>query len=217
MSGGNDDRAVRPWQVLGSRLLYEDRFVRLRADTCRTAEGTLVESYAVLECPGGVNVVALTADGMRLVLVREYRHGCGEVLLGLPAGAVDDADASLEAAARRELLEETGYGGGHFAPVANYYANAPRQTNAVTSFLALGVEPVAAQSLDAGGAEAVEVVIEDLPAVLARLRRGGIVMHATHVAGLWSAAAAILGGRAGAQDIEELRARLFAAISGEAT
>jgi ADP-ribose pyrophosphatase len=209
---GADERAIRPWRVLASRLLYEDPFVRLRADRCRTAEGAVVDSYAVLEAPDGVNVVALMSDGMRLVLVREYRHGCGEVLLGLPAGSVDPTDASHEAAARRELLEETGYGGGRFVPVVTCYANAPRQTNRVTTFLAVGVMPMAAQALDAGGAEMVEVVIEALPAMLARLRRGELVMQSTHVAGLWSAAAAILGGRS---EAEELRAQLLAAFTGE--
>ena len=54
-------------------------------------------------------VVALTT-GDEVVLVREYRPGPEELLLELPGGAIDDGEDPLEAA-RRELLEETGYEG----------------------------------------------------------------------------------------------------------
>jgi ADP-ribose pyrophosphatase len=54
-----------------------------------------------------VAVVALTDDG-RVVLVRQFRPGPGKELLELPGGLVEPEE-SVEAAALRELLEETGY------------------------------------------------------------------------------------------------------------
>ncbi|MGZ3639783.1 MAG: NUDIX domain-containing protein, partial [Ktedonobacterales bacterium] len=62
-------------------------------------DGTAVESYHVLEYPTWVNVVALTNDG-QLVLVREYRHGAGRVVVGLPAGSVESGDADPMVAIR---------------------------------------------------------------------------------------------------------------------
>ena len=55
-------------------------------------------------------LVPVDADG-RLLLVRQYRHPARGWLLELPAGGVDDHDTSPEAAAQRELREETGYRG----------------------------------------------------------------------------------------------------------
>jgi ADP-ribose pyrophosphatase len=180
---------VEPWRVLSSRVAVENRWLRVREDRCETAHGAVIESYHVVECDDGINVVALTRAG-RLLLTREYRHGAGAVLFGIPAGIVDPGDASPAEAARRELLEETGYGGGEFVPLLTYWANPARQNNRVTSFLATGVERLAAPNLDP--AEAIEVAETDLQQTLDRMQRGELVMAATHVAALW-AAAALLG------------------------
>ena len=60
-----------------------------------------------------VTIVPLVKGSLRLMLVREYRHGVGAILAGLPGRLVDPADVTVpeeaaRAAARRELQEETG-------------------------------------------------------------------------------------------------------------
>jgi ADP-ribose pyrophosphatase YjhB (NUDIX family) len=195
---------------LASRITYEDRWLQLRSDRCQTIEGAIIDPYHVIESADWVNVVALRRD-RRLLLAREYQHGCGEVVTGLVGGVIEPADISAEAAARRELLEETGYGGGTFTQILTCYANATRQNNAVTSFLAVDVELLAEPRLDPGGAEAVEIVEDDLPAVLSRLCRGELRMSAMHVAALWSAAAAIL--TTGIPAAADLRERIGAMLT----
>jgi len=61
-----------------------------------------------IESPDCVTVLAVTKDG-KVPLVRQYRPALDRLSLELPSGHVDAADASREAAARRELLEETGW------------------------------------------------------------------------------------------------------------
>jgi ADP-ribose pyrophosphatase len=188
-------RAVEPWRVLASRVTVADRWLKLREDRCQTPHGAIVETYHVIECADGVSVVALTAAG-KLLLTREYRHGCGAIVTGLPAGSTDPADATAEAAARRELLEETGYGGGSFAPLLTFWANPARQNNKVTSFLATGVAHIAAPRLDP--AEAVEVREADLAETLDRIGAGELIMSPTSVAALFAAAARLgIEGRGG--------------------
>ena len=183
------ERAVEPWRVLSSRVTLDDRWLRLREDRCATPHGAIVETYHVIECADGVNVVALTGAG-KLLLTREYRHGSGEIVTGLPAGTVDAADPDAEAAARRELLEETGYGGGALQRLLTLWANPARQNNKVTSFLARGVARLAAPRLDP--AEAVEVSEVDLVETLGRIERGELIVSSTSAAALF-AAAALLG------------------------
>jgi ADP-ribose pyrophosphatase len=192
MSGDGD--RLRPWTVSASRMTFADRWLRVRTDHCLTADGVEVSPYHVIESADWACVVPFTPD-LRLVLVREYRHARGIVITGLAGGIVEPADgggavSTAEAGARRELLEETGYGGGHFIPVLTTYPDPANQTNSATAFLALGVEPKQAQELDS--AEAVEVVLADFPTALKQLSNGELRMHAVHVAALWSAATRIV-------------------------
>jgi ADP-ribose pyrophosphatase len=95
-------------------------FVR---DTVVTSDG-LQHSRDLVLHPGAVTVIAVLPD-RRLLLVRQYRHPSGEVLLELPAGTLDMRDdGSVEEplpAARRELWEETGYRAGTWRKLAEFF------------------------------------------------------------------------------------------------
>lgn len=215
MTREDTDSRLRPWVVTASRITYRDRWLTLRSDSCVAADGTPIDPYHVLEFPDWVNVVALTRDTQRLLLVREYRHGYGRVITGLVSGTVERTDgpdtaARAEAAARRELEEETGHRGGTFLPVLAAYANPANQTNRVTSFLAIDVEPGGTLAPDQ--TEALELVVADLPAVLVALRDGGMIMQVSHAAALWAAVGRILAGGDGLAVLAPLRARLLAAL-----
>jgi len=199
---------LRPWIVTSSRMTFADRWLRVRTDDCVTAEGIEVSPFHVIEASDWSCVVALTRD-LRLVLIREYRHARGMVIDGLPGGVIEAADATAEDGARRELLEETGYGGGRFLPVLTTYPDPSNFTNKAVGFLALDVEPVGEQVLDA--AESIEIVLADFPEALARLASGKLRMHAVHVAALWSAAARIvMGDIAGAEILRDRLRPVFA-------
>jgi len=206
--------AVLPWRVVTSSITYEDRWLRIRSDHCLTPRGAHVNPYHVIEYPNWVNVVALTRDTLELVLVREYRHGRGEVVTGLVSGTIEPVDARsadpAEWAARRELQEETGYRASELRPLLVSYPNAASHNNVVTSYLALDVEPGADRSLDAS--EDIEVVLADLPEVMLRLRSGELRMQAMHVAALWSACAHIVAGDKPADPTAILRRKLAGAL-----
>ncbi len=139
----------RTWRTTASTSVLRDRWINVRADDCVTPGGVQVKPYYVLHYPNWVHVLAITPDD-RVVLVRQYRHAVGSTDLEMPGGAIDAADASPEAAARRELLEETGYTARHWQPISALYANPATHTNRMHAFLALGAEPSGGQSLDAG-------------------------------------------------------------------
>jgi ADP-ribose pyrophosphatase len=58
-----------------------------------------------------------------IVMERQYRHAAGQYLWELPAGKIDDADESRLAAAKRELIEETGYRARKWSPLVRYFAS----------------------------------------------------------------------------------------------
>jgi len=168
------------WEVLGSAYLSRKPWLTLRQDRVRLPGGAVIEEYFVLEYPAWVNVVAVTSEG-RVVLVRQYRHGLGGVGIELPAGVVDPGDPSPESAARRELLEETGYGGGAWGPLCVASANPGTHSNLTYSFLAVGVEQVAPPAPEA--TEDIQVFTASVDEV-ARLVEAGQVVQALHLAPL---------------------------------
>jgi 8-oxo-dGTP pyrophosphatase MutT (NUDIX family) len=127
-----------PWRVLASEYVAREPWHTVRVDRVQLPSGKVIPKYWISEHPPWVNVIAVTADE-RVVLIRQYRHGLGSVHFEIPAGTTDPGDASLESAARRELLEETGYGGGTWSLLMTLSANPALQNNLTYTFLAEGV------------------------------------------------------------------------------
>lgn len=138
---------IEPWEVISSRIVLEDRWIRVRADNCRRDDGVTIEPYYVLEYPDWVCVLPITSQG-NVVLTKEYRHGVGSVVTGLPSGVRDRDDLTPEMTARRELLEETGYTSERIVTLGSLYANCTNQENMVHYFLALNAELTGPTALD---------------------------------------------------------------------
>ena len=169
-----------PWKVLQSEYLARKPWFTVRVDRVQLPTGAIIEEYWVSEYRPWVNVVAVTPDD-QVLLIRQYRHGLGQVHFELPAGTGDAGETSMEDAARRELLEETGYGGGRWSPFMTLSANPALQNNLAHTFLAEDVVPTADAHPDAGEDLRLHLVaVDDLQALL----DGGEVVQALHAAPL---------------------------------
>lgn len=153
----NDDEMK--WKVLETEYLFMRPWLTVRRDKVQLPNGKVHPEYYVLEYPSWVNVIALTKDG-KFVMVRQYRHGLGIVATELCAGVAEPGEEPLEAA-KRELLEETGFGGGEWKLNMVLSANPGSQNNLSYSFIARGVELMSEQHLDETEDVRVEILTED--------------------------------------------------------
>ena len=174
------------WQTLSSTYLIENPWLTVRKDSCKLSNGKQIDDYFVLEYTDWCNVLALTPE-MDVVLTKQYRHGLGQIGLELPGGMVDETGESAALKAiQRELLEETGYGGGQFTHLAALSPNPAIQTNLTHSFIAENVELIGAQELES--TEDIEVVLKPLHDVI-QLAVTGKLMQSMHVSTLFLALA----------------------------
>jgi 8-oxo-dGTP pyrophosphatase MutT (NUDIX family) len=165
------------WERLRSERLFETPYFVLRTDRLRLPDGAIKDPYYVVERPDAAIVFPLTREG-EVVLVRQYRPPLERMELGLPAGLVE-AGEKPEAAARRELLEETGYSGGEWELLGSVASSPSLKDNWAYLFLARGVEETSEPDPDEHElVEVVRVSVEDLSGLI----RSGEIVSSSGVA-----------------------------------
>lgn len=173
-------KSEEKWKILRSEYISRRPWMTARRDEVQLPDGRIIPEYWVLEFPDWVNVIALTKDG-DMVMVRQYRHALGLTEYELCAGVMEEGESPLEAA-KRELLEETGFGGGTWTEFMSICANPSNHTNLAHTFLAVGVERICEQHLDATEELTCHVLSQD--EVFGMLQRGEI-FQALMAAPLW--------------------------------
>lgn len=160
--------------MLASTKVLELRSVRY----VHPVRGTQ-KDFVVAHAPDWVNVVALTPDG-RIVLVNQFRFGANALSLEIPGGVIEKGEEPL-AAGLRELLEETGYGGGSARLLGSVRPNPAIMDNRCHFVLVEGAVPTGPMNWDPD--EEIEVSTAPAGDVLAWARSGRI-SHSLSVAAL---------------------------------
>lgn len=150
---------------------------------------------------GVVVIVAVTDDG-RLLLTEQYRTPVGTPVIELPAGLAgdraEDAGEDLATAARRELLEETGFEAQAFAGLTEGPPSAGLSSEVVTFLRATGLTRIGEGGGDAHEAITVHAVpLDEVPAWLTAMTRRGCLIDPKVYAGLYFAGRAPDPGRTG--------------------
>jgi len=161
-------------KVLSSETVYECRLFRVTRDKLIEPGGRENERE-VIRHNGSVVILAVdNAKSKRdpwIVMERQYRHAAGQYLWELPAGKIDEGEAPLEAA-KRELIEETGYRAKKWRPLVEYYASPGFLGEAMKVFVAEGLEAGDAEPEDD---EQIEIRLVKLSELLKRMEKGAIL------------------------------------------
>lgn len=171
----------RKWKVVESKhILNLGPWLNVRQEVVELPSGQQIPTWFVLEFPNWINVIAVTKDG-EMVMIDQYRHALGETHYELVAGVVDPGEELIEAA-KRELLEETGFGGGEWVPFMQLSPNPTNHSNMSYTFLATGVEKLTEQHQEATEDIRVHVMSKE---DVRELLESGEIIQALHAAPLW--------------------------------
>jgi ADP-ribose pyrophosphatase len=152
--------------VLSSARGFDGKLLHVRVDRVRLPSGRET-AREVVEHPGAVAVLPLTADG-RVLFIRQYHHPIGEALLGIPAGTVEPGEDPA-ATARRELVEETGHAADRLVELTSFFTSPGYSTERLTVFRADGCRPTGGRP---AADELIELVALPLAEVPALVRSG---------------------------------------------
>ena len=152
--------------ILSSKLSFKGRIFNVYTDKVQEPNGT-VNTRQVIRHSGSVVILALDAStnpkDPDIILIRQYRHAAGQYLLELPAGRIEPGEKPL-AAARREMIEETGFRAKKWSLLTKYYASPGFLGEWMQIYLAEQITPGIAQP---EGDEDIELVRLPLSAAMA--------------------------------------------------
>ena len=171
---------VEPWTELSSEQLLDCRIFKVERTLSRSPVDRSVHEFFRIRSANFAHVVPVTADD-EVVMVRQYRHGTGELSLEVPAGLIDPGEDPAAAAAR-ECLEETGYRALELRSLGVLRPNPAVFANYLYTFAAYDVRPEA----EILRTETEHTEVELVPiARIAELLTEGVVDHALDTAVLW--------------------------------
>jgi ADP-ribose pyrophosphatase len=177
-------------RLVASEVIHRGRVLEFRVDTVERSDGHRARRD-VAGHPGAVAVVALDPEG-RVLLVRQYRHPAGRVLLEIPAGTLERDPASgvtedPDGAARRELEEETGFRAASWERLTDFWTAPGFATERMFLYLATDLVPATGDRLGPDEDEALELVRLPWRDAVAAAERGEIGDAKSLVGLLWLA------------------------------
>ncbi|MDR2613847.1 MAG: NUDIX hydrolase [Candidatus Accumulibacter sp.] len=176
-----DDFAHLAETTIESSQVFRGKLLDVRRDRVRLPDGG-ESTREYIKHPGAVVVIPILDSG-ELILERQFRYPCGHSLIEFPAGKIDPGEPA-EVAAKRELLEETGFTAGEWRHLGVLHPCVGYSNERIEIFLAQELVRHGGQNLDHG--EFIDLLELRLIDALAAVRDGEITDAKTIVALFWA-------------------------------
>jgi ADP-ribose pyrophosphatase len=163
---------IQKWKVLKEQDVSPSPWFPMLQHTVQLANGKIIDDYFFSPLGDVVQVLALT-PAHEVILVRQYKHGLGEILLELPGGMRQEGKSLIQSALN-ELEEEVGVkaDAGQLISLGQI-ANNPTKTRQITyGYILFDAEFNSTQKLDE--TEDIEVLTMPAPQVLQHVKNGKI-------------------------------------------
>lgn len=138
---------MKPWKTKARRTILNQRpWLLVENHTVELPDGRLIPDWPWIITPDYVNVVALTEDE-RFICFRQVKYGVEGTTLGIVGGFIEEEEEPIRAA-RRELLEETGYESSNWTPLGSYRVDPNRGVAMGHLYLARQARYITARNAD---------------------------------------------------------------------
>jgi 8-oxo-dGTP pyrophosphatase MutT (NUDIX family) len=136
-----DPPELRPPKTLSRRTVYEHgKYLTVESHTVQWPDGQVIPDWAWVIAPDAAIVLAMTSDD-QFICFRQTKYAVDGTSLAPVAGMIEPGEEPL-AAAKRELLEETGYEASDWTSLGSYKVDPNRGVGVCHLFLAKGAAVV---------------------------------------------------------------------------
>lgn len=162
---------IKPWKTINSKSILKTPFVSVFSDLVELPNGMIITDFYTVGIQDASLIVAITDDN-QVILTREYRYACKEIVTECPAGMVEANEGPIETA-KRELLEETGYSSDNWTYLGPTLESTSKLTNTMHLFLAKSCKRVCSQNIEDSEGN-IEVMKIPLTKAIELIMSGGI-------------------------------------------
>ncbi len=156
-------------RLISSEQVYDGRIVHLYVDTVELPNGKTARREIVRH-GGAVAIVPIDQDGS-VIMVRQYRHAAGRIMLEIPAGTLGKGE-DPDVCAVRELQEEIGFKPGNLQKIGGIFVAPGYTTEFIHLYLATNLSD---SHLDMDEDEFIEVLHLPMEEVMKRIKSGEII------------------------------------------
>ena len=127
------------WKLLSRKLVYDGSpHMKISIDKVKLPNGKIIDDYHRIEINDAVMLLVKNKKG-ELLTYKEYRHGINCESITFPAGAIEKSESKIDAA-KRELMEETGYTANSFDIISDYIVSGSYMFSKLTFILVSDIE-----------------------------------------------------------------------------
>jgi ADP-ribose pyrophosphatase len=126
---------MKSWEIISRKKIFDaPSFLTLYRETVRLENGNVIDDYYTIDLRDFAEIFGMV-NSDEVLAIRHYKHGAKRINIGLPSGYIDDGELALSAA-KRELLEETGYTADTWLFLGSYVVDGNRGCGHVHVFFA---------------------------------------------------------------------------------